>query len=205
MEVEIVYHSKPARRVSQQLSSQKRFSNALQLQTACPQALAHESRSHVGLEDCPSDRMLDAVALKVSSSVHVVPSSVDWVLCFFSSAADSDSVPAEFEAGLKGVQVDDGGASHCSVDDGGASYSTLVDPDGAHQDLVNPSCDLDQLEWSPMGLLPAENCLEYEVDDSTLDSIARITRKYSLVDSDHIVPIKVSPGHSLIGGQLGKA
>ncbi|GMH20939.1 hypothetical protein Nepgr_022781 [Nepenthes gracilis] len=149
--------------------------------------------------------MLDAEALKESSSAHVVPSSSGLGIVLFSPAADSNSVPAKAEAGLKGVQVDDGGASHCSVDDGGASYSTLGDLDGAHQDLDNTSCDLDQLEGSPDGGPTAENCLEYEVDDSTPDSIARISRKYSLVDSGHIVPIKVSPGDSLIGGQLGKA
>ncbi|GMH25329.1 hypothetical protein Nepgr_027172 [Nepenthes gracilis] len=95
---------------------------SVKLQSACPQAPTHESGSHIGLEDCPFDRMLDAEALKVSSSAHVVPSSIGLGIVLFSLAADSDSVPVETEAGLKGVQVDDGGAS----------YSTLVDPDGAH-------------------------------------------------------------------------
>ncbi|GMH16877.1 hypothetical protein Nepgr_018718 [Nepenthes gracilis] len=113
------------------------------LQSACPQALAYESGSHVGLEDRPSDRKMDAEALKVSSSAHVVPCSSGMGLVLCSPTTDSDSEPAEDEAGLKCIQVDDGGTSHCLVDDGGASYCTLVDPDGAHQDLDNLSCDLD--------------------------------------------------------------
>ncbi|GMH14610.1 hypothetical protein Nepgr_016451 [Nepenthes gracilis] len=132
VEVEIVYHSKPAHRISQHLNRQKWVSKSLQQQPNCPQAPAHESGSRVGLVVHPSDRMLDAEALKESSSAHVIPSSsgMGHVLC--STAADSNSELAEAEVGLKGTQVEVGGPSHCPVDDGGTSYCALVDPSRAH-------------------------------------------------------------------------
>ncbi|GMH27864.1 hypothetical protein Nepgr_029707 [Nepenthes gracilis] len=151
---------------------QKRHSNGLLLQSACPQAPADDSGSHVGLEGGPSDRVLDAKALKVSSSAHVVPSSSGMGMVSFSSAAESIPVLVEDEEGLK--------------------------------DLDNPSCDLDQLEESPDGAPSAEHCLEFVVDDSTPNSIARISRKYSWLISGHIVPTNVSPRDFLIGSQLGK-
>ncbi|GMH28982.1 hypothetical protein Nepgr_030825 [Nepenthes gracilis] len=79
-------------------------------------APAYELGSHVGLVVYSPDLMLDAEALKESSSAHVIPSfsGMGRVLC--SDAADSDSKPAEAEVGLKGSQVEDGGASHRPVD-----------------------------------------------------------------------------------------
>ncbi|GMH22864.1 hypothetical protein Nepgr_024707 [Nepenthes gracilis] len=146
-----------------------RVSKSLQQQPNCPQAPAHEPGSQVGLVVHPSDRMLDAEALKESSSAHVIPSSCGMGRVLCSTAADSDSVPTEAEVGLKGTQVEDGDASHCPVVDRGTSYCAPVDPGGAHQNLDYP-----------------------------------ISRKYSLVDSGHIVPINVSPGDLLIGEQFGK-
>ncbi|GMH22907.1 hypothetical protein Nepgr_024750 [Nepenthes gracilis] len=104
--------------------------------------------------------MLDAEALKESNSAHVIPSfgGMGRVLC--SNAADSDSEPTEAEVGLKGTQVEDGGASHCPFDDGGTSYCALVDPGGAHQNLNYPSYDLDQLESivPPISNTDLRNC-----------------------------------------------
>ncbi|GMH22941.1 hypothetical protein Nepgr_024784 [Nepenthes gracilis] len=160
VEVQIVYHSEPSHHISQHLNSQKRGSRSLHQQPNCPQAPAHEPGSHVGLVVQPSDLMLDAEALKESSSAHVIPSSsgMGCVLC--STATDSVSEPAEAEVGLKGTQVEDGGASHYPVDDGGSSYRALVDPGGTHQNLVYPTCDLDQLESNvpPVSLADSLNC-----------------------------------------------
>ncbi|GMH02197.1 hypothetical protein Nepgr_004036 [Nepenthes gracilis] len=80
------------------------------------------------------------------------------VLC--SDAADSDSKPTEAEEGLKGTQVEDGGASHCPIDDGGTSYCALVDSGGAHQNLDYSSYDLDQLESNvpPVSNANSPNC-----------------------------------------------
>ncbi|GMH21320.1 hypothetical protein Nepgr_023162 [Nepenthes gracilis] len=160
VDVEIVYHSKPAHRISQHLNSQNRVSRSLQQQPNFPQAPAHEPGSHVGLVVHPPDLMFDAEALKESSSAHVIPSfsGMGRVLC--SDAADSDSEPTEAEVGLKGSQVEDGGASHCPVNDGDNSYCALVDPGGAHQNLDYPSYDLDQLESNvpPVSNADSPNC-----------------------------------------------
>ncbi|GMH16940.1 hypothetical protein Nepgr_018781 [Nepenthes gracilis] len=144
------------------------------------------------MEGRSTDRVLDAVAQKDPSSARVEFNGLGLML--LPPIANSVSVPAEAEVGLKGVQFDDAGASQCSVDVGGASHITLEDPDGAHQVLGNLLYVLDQLEGSPSEALSIEDCLKYGVDDSTPGSIARLARKYSLDD----VPNKVSPRDSLV-------
>ncbi|GMH21319.1 hypothetical protein Nepgr_023161 [Nepenthes gracilis] len=60
VEVEIVYHSKPAHRSSQPLNSKKWVAKSPNQQPNCPQTPAYEPGSPVGLVVHPSDRLLDA-------------------------------------------------------------------------------------------------------------------------------------------------
>ncbi|GMH19182.1 hypothetical protein Nepgr_021023 [Nepenthes gracilis] len=113
--------------------------------------------------------------VKASSSVLDDSSAGGLGLMKISPIAAFVLVQAASDASSIDVHYVDDGSSHCS----------LEAPDGVHHVLDNSSCDLEQSDGSPAGAHSGVDGLAYGIDDSTPDSIARISCLYSLDDSAH--------------------
>ncbi|GMH10603.1 hypothetical protein Nepgr_012444 [Nepenthes gracilis] len=92
--------------------------------------------------------------------------------------------------GVEGSSFDcaeDAMALKLEVDSGGATLCSLEDSVGAHQALVTPSRDQNRLGKGSERVYYSGDCWVDDIDVSTPDSIMRLYRKYSLVDSVHSV------------------
>ncbi|GMH31884.1 hypothetical protein Nepgr_033728 [Nepenthes gracilis] len=147
---------------------------------------------------------------KDSLHVHLVAeANQEASACFEPTASESGTdglMECSTNRGLAATVQQDSilGSTVVHSDNARSSQCSLEDSDGAHL-VLDSSCPMDQTERSQVEAKSVADCLVNGIDVSTPDSIVRISRKYSLVESAHGVPSSENKHGARVGSQEGVA